>query len=84
VTADLRVVLAEMRERAEALHGGLSSNGTAYIEASTDLPALLDAVEAVLGLHESVQDGSRCICQPAWRGYPCPTVRAITDALGGA
>jgi len=67
MTADLRVVLAEMRERAEGVN--------AY--ATTDLPALLDAVEAVLGL---MQDYER-------RGRWTLDIRdlrdAITDALGG-
>jgi len=60
--------------------------------ARTDVPRLLDAVEAVLALHQrhgrysdscyecglaNPEDGSG---QP----YPCPTRRAITSALGAA
>ena len=58
-----------------------------FIAASrTDLPALLAAVEAVRELHAADEDGdcAECIRRAQGRGdqsYPCPTVRAITDAL---
>lgn len=64
--------------------------------ARTDLPALLAAVEAVMKRHRPVEvEPSETICAECstLRGqgetaryfpfteYPCPTVRAITDAL---
>jgi len=80
MTADLRVVLAEMRERAEGVN--------AY--ATTDLPALLDAVEAVLGVvdeWEQVNEEDRAeITYPqynATRQFVATVRDAITDALGG-
>ena len=53
--------------------------------ARTTVPALLDALEAVLELHVEGRPfyGRRfsqrmCECRAPW---PCPTVKAITDAL---
>ena len=58
-----------------------------FIAASrTTVPALLDALEAVLALHREdlfrghLSNGCR-ICGHGRDGYPCPTVKAITDAL---
>ena len=63
--------------------------------ARTDVPRLLDAVEAVLAMHEPVSrhlvnggtfdECSYCVDPQdnTWRlDYPCPTVQAITSALG--
>ncbi|MEV4902376.1 hypothetical protein AB0K08_13665 [Citricoccus sp. NPDC055426] len=55
--------------------------------ARTDLPAMAAALTAVLDLHPSI-DGAGVECDVCAddRGpkpYPCPTVHAITDALGG-
>ena len=59
------------------------------------LPQALDALQAVLDLHKPVDvEPSETICAacsnrlPNGRfmpiiEYPCPTVRAITDAIGG-
>jgi hypothetical protein len=59
--------------------------------ARTDIPAMHAALTAVLALHGS--DGHTpddCGEPDCWEGcmectepYPCPTVRAINDALGG-
>lgn len=46
--------------------------------ARTDVPRMARALEAVLDLHKADHDG-RCIEDV--EDYPCPTVRAITDAL---
>lgn len=55
--------------------------------ARTTVPALVDALEAVLKVHVEGRPfyGHRfsqrmCGCRAPW---PCPTVKAITDALGG-
>ena len=64
-----------------------------FIAASrTDLPALLAAVEAVTELHKPVEDYTgRPVCDECWGeidygeavaiAHPCPTIRAIADAL---
>lgn len=64
----------------------------------TDMPRLLDALEAVLALHkpesydedwiDGGQAGYACYTCDDGTGhgfatYPCPTVRAITNVLGG-
>ena len=51
--------------------------------ARTDVPALVAAVRAVLDKHR--RDGSEVAgwCLHDGRPWPCPTVRAVTDALGG-
>jgi hypothetical protein len=62
-------------------------DATFIAHARTDLPALLDAVEAVLGAHRYriADTGNTEWCDECQDGpWPCPTVRAITDALGGA
>lgn len=54
--------------------------------ARTDLPAMAAALTAVLELHWCDTDGKCRGChddQGYYPPYPCPTVRAITDALGG-
>lgn len=54
--------------------------------ARTTVPALVDALEAVLAIHREdlfrghLSNGCR-ICGHGADGYPCPTVKAITDAL---
>ena len=52
--------------------------------AEGDKNALLTALRAVLDLHEpdghDPQDSA--ICPPCAEYHPCPTVRAITTALG--
>ena len=53
----------------------------------TDLPALLAAVEAVMALHKCLTFPDDGIGEPTACGHcdnetwPCPTVRALTDAL---
>ena len=66
--------------------------------ARQDIPALLAAVREALGLHRPVphcpsdthaRSESTCpcgvqICGQCYHHWPCPTVRTIEDALGGA
>ena len=50
--------------------------------APSDLAKLTTAIRNVLDLHEPNADlpaDEWCLCDEPW---PCPTVRAITDALG--
>ena len=81
---DPREILARIRAQADAA-------------ARTDVPALLDALEKVLELHQPVTDGMGFTehgyggISPACGAcgtsdeyavpYPCPTVEAITTAL---
>ena len=60
-------------------------------QAYEDIPKLLAALEAVLGLHSEYQDEpdewTHCVCcsDPVagiYFHYPCSTVTAITKALG--
>ncbi len=71
--ADVNETLARMCKRASA----------APSQSWRDIPALLSAVENVLALHseEALTDRMHycSTCSVAW---PCPTVRAVTDALG--
>lgn len=46
--------------------------------------ALLAAVENVLTLHVYRLDGTVNECENCGYLWPCPTVKALTDALGGA
>ena len=81
-------------------HGGevFTEGDAEFIAASrTDVPALLDALEKVLELHQPVTDGmgftedgyggispacSSCGTSDEYAvPYPCPTVTAITTAL---
>ena len=52
-------------------------------DAATDVPALVAAVRAVLDRHR--RDGSEVAgwCLHDGRPWPCPTVQAVTEALGG-
>ena len=62
------------------------------IHARTDVPRLLDAVEAVLKVHtpglmgvtrgDVVWESEDPICVTCFKSHPCPTVQAITSALG--
>ena len=78
--------------------GGVTSADAEFIAAArTDVPALLDALEKVLELHQPVTDGmgftedgyggispacSSCGTSDEYAvPYPCPTVTAITTAL---
>jgi hypothetical protein len=81
-TAKLTATLDAYRERDAAVAMG-------ELRDPQDVPRLLAAVEAVLGLHVSAatcrDDGSmaftccsRCSGHPAW---PCPEVQAISKAL---
>lgn len=56
-------------------------------------PKLLSAVESVLALHvpetraafgaDGYEEGEYEACTGCWDAWPCPTVRAINDALEG-
>ena len=78
--------------------GGVTSADAEFIAAArTTVPALLDALEKVLELHQPVTDGmgftedgyggispacSSCGTSDEYAvPYPCPTVEAITTAL---
>jgi hypothetical protein len=51
---------------------------------STDVPRLIAAFRTVLDLHRP-DYGIPTGCHTCRTGtYPCPTVRAITEALGGS
>lgn len=55
-------------------------------QAAIDIPILVAALEAVLELHKDEQ-GSCMSCYRGagrWVQFPCPTVLAITEALGVA
>lgn len=69
---------------------GCTSDDAEFIaHARTDVPRLVAALRAVLDLHtETYYDGPRCTecasldgVDPAPEFYPCPTVRAVEDAL---
>ena len=80
--------------------GGVTSADAEFIAAArTTVPALLDALEAVLGLHQPVTDGmgfteggygsispacSSCGTSDEYAvPWPCPTVTAIATTLEG-
>ena len=80
--------------------GGVTSADAEFIAAArATVPALLDALEKVLELHQPVTDGmgftedwyggispacSSCGTSDEYAvPYPCPTVTAITTALNG-
>lgn len=59
--------------------------------ARTDVPALVAALRAVLDLHKPRDWHGKNICDACsetedslFMEYPCPTVRAVADALGAA
>ncbi len=59
--------------------------------ARTTVPALVDTLEAVLKVHRPMRCESECCTEPVYcegckqpddaPDWPCPTVKAITDAL---
>lgn len=59
-------------------------------QAHQDVPALVAALQAVLGLHQPTAgcgEPGACetccaVCETCRYDYPCPTVRAVEDALG--
>jgi hypothetical protein len=58
------------------------------VTARTAMPLLVGAVEAVLALHQSVDDGAGAQCKGCathvtFTRWPCVTYRAITTALAG-
>jgi len=70
----------------------LSSPDAEFIaHARTDVPRLVDALEAVVGLHSPRKviclnplhdkDCDAEVCDTCDTPWPCPTVRAITEAL---
>lgn len=83
----------------ETLVYGLPDDDGEFITASrTAMPALLDAVESVLRLHESgdmtcyspshTNPDTQCpecrvICAECYEDFPCTTVTTITTALEG-
>lgn len=70
----------------EAIH---DFDGNAIVDAHTNLPRALDALDAVLKMHHretvgtlagDVADGCSC----GMHFWPCPTVHAIKEAITGA
>lgn len=60
-------------------------NAEFIAHARTDVPALVKALRAALDMHTE-EDGAGIFegdCRGCPYPYPCPTVRAITDALEG-
>lgn len=95
MTADITARLGEIRARLTSPLLGKS----AWREADADhlaIRALLAAVEGVLAVHQPLAaldvrvNRMRQVCTGCgtdggnWQPYPCPTVRTITEALGGA
>jgi len=86
--------LDAIRSRVEAYE----SHGTPGLHAPQDRAALLAAVDAGLAIHQPIealmytgpQQRKVQVCTGCgtddgnWQRYPCPTVRAITSAFGGA
>lgn len=65
------------------------ANAEFIAHARTDVPALVEAVEAVLELHQPyITRSAWQTCNECWNSgtaeivYPCPTVAAIRTALG--
>ena len=56
------------------------------IEANDDTGSLARALEAVLELHWDLGGGECNVCADAYgpKPMPCPTVQAITEALGSS
>ena len=70
---DLSATLAGIRD----------DNIDSYADGSTsDIPRLLNALEAVLELHIPIPDGPDW-CRECGHSFPCWTRRAITAALAG-
>jgi len=85
----------QIYEATEGRPGGDEPDAEFIAHARGDMPRLLDAVEAVLAMHEPVSrplvnggtfdECSYCVDPQdnTWRlDHPCPTVQAITSALG--
>ncbi len=66
--------------------GAIEEDAEFIAHARTDLPRALAALRAVLGLHKPFHVHGRLgTCGHCGSpSYPCPTVRAISDALGVA
>ena len=64
-------------------------NECAFIaHARTDLPAVLAAVDAVVAVHVPIHKNGQLACSVCYDSFrephifPCPTIRALNDALG--
>ena len=82
--------------RPQVLRSTMRGDDAEFIaDARTRLPQALNALQAVLDLHKPEEydgyphgaDGVMCaVCLTEYgeyEEYPCPTVRAIMDAIGG-
>jgi len=81
MTTDIREVLREIRERAERHDMPDPCAPGDECECCTtarDNKRLVEALEAVLLVHQPDEDTD---CNADGDPYPCPTVRAITEAL---
>jgi hypothetical protein len=75
---DVRKVLDEIERRAIFHKPGVTAE-----DSRDDVPKLVAALRAVLDLHRLEMDGNQPVCVADFCCAPCPTVRAITEALGG-
>jgi hypothetical protein len=65
-------------------YGLVEEDTTEFIaHARTDVPALVNALEAVLAIHRHVPTGldDTAMCSEDLEDWPCPTVTAIETAL---
>lgn len=85
---DVTELLAGWRKLADSVDGWAYSDSMEDEAFSRDarepFARLLDAVQGVLGLHHETTDcrtGNPNGCDECSDDWPCPTVRAINDAL---
>ena len=57
------------------------NDGKADAELIAAAPKLLAALEAVEALHYVAEDYNFTLCNECGDSYPCPTIKAITEAL---
>lgn len=65
------------------MRGGMEEDAAFIVAARTAVPAMSAALRAVLDLHRPEMGWGRIpnFCGVDGRDWPCPTVRAITEAL---
>jgi len=73
--------MSDLNVTLDAMHEWVLTRGTLNEEAQI---SLLSAVQNVLALHVIGHDpGFFDICNHCGYSYPCPTMKALTDALEG-